>query len=405
MNGFLIVIACLVVGAWLFLLPPLWRRGDAGGMNRMALIRRLYRDKAEELDADLGAGQVDATQYQVARAELERDLARELATLAEAPASVNAGGRRWPAGLLALGLPLGAALLYWQIGNPDSLRQPATVPMSGTHPLGRAEVEAMIAQLATRLAGQPDDFAGWAMLGRSYTALGRYNDAAMAYAKAVALNERDATVLLEYADILGMLRGKDLRGRPSDLIRRALEIDPNHPKALALAGTAAYNERQYVQAADYWERLLRLLQPGSESARGVAGSIAEAKALASGKPVEPMPEVSASLTGTVTLSPALAARATPDDTLFVYARAVDGPPMPVAVLKRRARDLPLRFELDDSLAMAAGRPLSSFARVMVGARLSRSGQALPASGDLEGQLGPVSPGARHLALTIDRVRP
>jgi cytochrome c-type biogenesis protein CcmH len=405
MNGFLIVVACLVFGAWLFLLPPMWRRGDAGGANRLALIRRLYRDKAAELDADLGAGQMDAAHHTAARAELERDLARELALLDETPTRADAGVRRWPAWLLALGLPLGAVILYWQVGNPDSLRQLSSTPMPGSHPLGRADVEAMITQLAGRLAGQPDDFAGWAMLGRSYTALGRYNDAAMAYAKAVALNDHDATVLLEYADILGVVRGKDLRGKPSELIRRALEIDPNHPKALALAGTAAFNERQFVQAADYWERLLRLLQPGSESARGVAGSIAEAKALASGLPVLAAPVAAASLSGTVTLSPVLAARVAPDDTLFIYARAVDGPPMPVVALKRRARDLPLRFQLDDSMAMIAGRPLSSLAQVMVGARLSRTANALPASGDLEGLLGPVRPGARDLALTIDRVRP
>ena len=151
---------------------------------------------------------------------------------------------------------------------------------------------------------------------------------------------------------------------------------------------------------------MHLLQPGSESARGVAGSIAEAKALAAGKSVPRQPQaLPAGLAGAVSLTPGLAARTAPDDTVFIFARAVSGPPMPVAVLRRQVRDLPLSFVLDDSLAMTQTRKLSMFTEVMVGARISRAGNALPQSGDLEGLLGPVSVGSKGLNLVIDKVVP
>lgn len=405
MTAFALVAACLLAGALLFLLPPLWRRRDGEGVDARALTLSVFRDKAAELRLDLAQGQLDADQYAEARQELERRLATELPDAG--PAATAARGHL-PVWLLAAFLPLGAVGVYWSAGTPEalSLLDQAPAPRTGGHPLTQADVLAMINRLATRLAEKPDDKDGWAMLGRSYTALGRHADAATAFGKAVELDDRDVAVLIEYADLLGYLQGKDLRGRPAALVRRALELDPNQPKALALAGTVAFNERQYVQAADYWQRLLRLLPPGSDGARGVAGSIAEAQVLAAGKPVPAKPgPAAASVAGAVRLAPRLAGRVRPEDTVFIFARAVAGPPMPLAVLRRQVRDLPLAFSLDDGMAMAPAMKLSAHPAVMVGARVSRAGAATPAPGDLQGLLGPVPVGARNLDLIIDGVVP
>lgn len=407
MTAFVLVAICLLAGALLFLLPPLWRREVPPGVDQQALTVSVYRTRAAELDDDLAIGQIDAAQYAEARQELERGLAADLPD-AHIPAPVNPGYQRLPVLLLAMLLPLGATGVYWQAGTPESLQmldQSPVVPSNG-HPLSKTEVLAMISKLATRLADQPADKAGWAMLGRSYTALGRYSDAATAFGRAVELDDTDVTVLIEYADLLGVLQGKDLRGRPAALVQRALELDPNQPKALALAGTVAFNEHQYVQAADFWQRLLRLLPPGSDGARGVAGSIAEAKALAAGKPAPArLPASLAAVSGAVRLAPELSARVRPDDTVFIFARASTGPSMPLAVLRRQVRDLPLAFSLDDSMAMASGMSLSAFKTVMVGARVSRGGTATPSSDDLHGLTGPVALGKRNIDLVIDRVAP
>jgi cytochrome c-type biogenesis protein CcmH len=407
MTAFVLVAVCLLAGALLFLLPPLWRRQVPPGVDAQALTVSVYRSRAAELDGDLAIGQIDATQHAEARQELERGLAMELPEV-RVPSAVNPGLQRLPVWLLAMLLPLGAVGVYWQTGTPEALQmlaQSTATPADG-HPLSKADILAMIGKLAARLAEQPADKAGWAMLGRSYTALGRYNDAATAFGRAVELDDTDVGVLIEYADLLGVLQGKDLRGRPAALVQRALELDPNQPKALALAGTVAFNEHQYVQAADFWQRLLRLLPPGSDGARGVAGSIAEAKALAAGKPAPAkLPPVLATVSGAVRLAPELAARVRPDDTVFIFARASAGPPMPLAVLRRQVRDLPLTFSLDDSMAMASGMALSAFESVMVGARVSRAGSATPASGDLHGLTGPVALGKKNIDLVIDRVAP
>lgn len=407
MTSFVLVAACLVAGALLFLLPPLWSRKQAAGVDVRAVTLSIYRDKAADLRSDLEAGQIDADQYAEARRELEQNLVLELPA-AGLSGVANPDSRRLPAWLLVAFLPLGAIGVYWSAGTPEALRllEQAPAPRAEGHPVTQADVLAMINKLAARLAEKPDDKGGWAMLGRSFTALGRYNDAATAFGRAVELDDSDVLVLIEYADLLGFLQGKDLRGRPAALVRRALELDPNQPKALALAGTAAFNERQYVQAADYWERLLHLLPPGSDGARGVAGSIAEAKSLAAGKPAPAkLPAILASVSGAVRLAPELAARARPDDTVFIFARAVQGSPMPLAVLRRQVRDLPLAFNLDDGMAMAPGMKLSTHKTVMVGARISRAGGPMPSSGDLQGALGPVPVGKNNLDLVIDGVVP
>jgi cytochrome c-type biogenesis protein CcmH len=203
-----------------------------------------------------------------------------------------------------------------------------------------------------------------------------------------------------------MARGQSMEGEPEELVLRALQIEPNNLKALALAGTAAFERRDFRGAAGLWERMLPLVEADSEDARTIQSNIDEARA-AAGTSKPPLagakPSVSASLKGTVKLSPDLASKVSPADTLFVYARAVEGPPMPLAILRRRASDLPLSFSLDDSMAMSPATRLSAFPKVVVTARISKSGSATPQPGDLQGASGTVASSAGGVQVTIDKV--
>jgi cytochrome c-type biogenesis protein CcmH len=243
---------------------------------------------------------------------------------------------------------------------------------------------------------KPDDAEGWKLLGRSYVALGRFPEALDAYAKAAARKPRDPDLLADLADVLATTRPERLQGEPEKLVLRALEIEPQHLKALALAGTAAFDRKDYAAAARYWQRMLPLVEPGSDDARQIQASIAEARSL--GGVAAP-----GALNGRVSISKKLAAQASPDDVVFIFARAVEGPPMPLAVKRVRVRDLPAEFALDDSMAMAPGMNLSAHARVVVGARISKSGQPTAQSGDLQGFSAPVANNARGVSVTIDSV--
>jgi len=410
MTAFWIVGACLLAGALLFLLPPLLKRSTVRASIAPAEANlSVYRAQLNELAADVGAGTLDAAQYESSRGELERRMLLEVQ--ADPGPALSAPGGRWPALLLGAVVPLVAVLLYLRLGDPALIvQQSKSVPPSGAaHAMDRQQIEQMVDGLARRLAANPQNPDGWIMLARSYTVLGRYADANSAYVRAVEQRPDDAQLLADYADTLAMLQGKQLAGAPAALIQRALRADPGNHKALALAGTEAYQRREYARAATYWERLLALAPPGSDLARSAQANVQEARALAGDTAAVPAATATAAagarISGTVRLSPALAAAAAPDDTVFIFARAVQGPRMPLAILRRQVKDLPAAFVLDDSLAMAAGARLSAHREVAIGARISHSGNALPQSGDLQGVVQPVRVGARDVQIVVDSVLP
>ncbi len=275
-----------------------------------------------------------------------------------------------------------------------------------------AQIDAMINKLVDRLKEQPGDVQGWTMLGRAQTLLGRAEEASKAYAKAVALKGDDARLLIDYAEALGMTAGNLLAGEPTKLIDRALTIDPAHPKALALAGAAAFDRKDYAAAAHYWEKLLAASAPEAEFVTQLRAGISQARELGKLPGTAPPGTVAAALaptfqvSGVITLAPALADKVRPDDTLFVFARAVNGPRMPLVILRKQARDLPLRFTLDETMAMAGNTAvLKGVQQVVVGARISRSGQALPQPGDVSGQSGTANVGSAGIQLVISELVP
>ena len=215
-----------------------------------------------------------------------------------------------------------------------------------------------------------------------------------------------------------MSQGRNLQGKPLELVNRALSISPSQPKALAMAGTEAFYRKDYPAAIAFWERLQPQLPADSEIAKAIAASIAEASELGGTQSAQNLPKAgmpapkvaqkavsSGSVRGQVTLSPALAAKANPRETLFVVARAVNGPRMPLAVIRKNVSDLPLDFTLDDSLAMSPELKLSGVPEVVVIARISKTGNAISQSGDLQGTSPPVKVGARGLKIVIDSVVP
>jgi cytochrome c-type biogenesis protein CcmH len=269
----------------------------------------------------------------------------------------------------------------------------------------------MVADLAVRLEREPDNINGWVILARSYYVMNRFDDAAKAYERAVTLVPNDPDLLADYADTLAVTTGGNLSGKPLELAKRALAVDPTHWKALALIGTEAFNRKDYKAAIQYWEKLKAVAPPGAPIAQSIDASIAEARELGgmkvAAKPPAPAAPASAGgrVAGKVDLSPALKGKVAPTDTVFVFARAAEGPRMPLAILRKQVKDLPFEFALDDSMAMAPNMKLSSFPDVVVGARVSRSGNATPQSGDLEGVSKPVKVGATGVAVLIDNALP
>ena len=378
MTAFWLAGAALAAAVLAWLLRPLLSGRGGGPVSRQAANVAIYRDQLRELEADLAAGTLAQADFEHSRAELEARLLEDVARpeAARAPAG---GGKT--AIVLACAIPLLALGVYFTVGNPGALT---------VH-----QLESLVERLAARLQTSPDDAQGWGLLGRSYAALGRFGESADAYAKAAVRAPRDAQLLVDFADALAMARGQRLEGEPEKLIQRALEIDPNNLKGLALAGTVAFERKDFARAAAYWQRMLPLLPADSEDARTIQQNVAEARELANAKAVH----------GTVSLSPKLSGRASPDDVVFVFARAAEGPPMPLAVARARVRDLPYRFRLDDSMAMTPAMKLSAFPQVVVGARVSKSGNAAPQPGDLQGASTPVANDAGEVRVVIDRVVP
>ncbi|MGE4112232.1 MAG: c-type cytochrome biogenesis protein CcmI [Burkholderiales bacterium] len=409
MIAFVLLALALIAGVLLLVLLPVLRHRAAPASGTAAAVNiGIYRDQLRELDEDLAAGTIDRERHAEARGELERRLLEDAGSMPAAAAAAAPKTARRTAIALAALVPVAAVSLYLVTGNPDGIARPAMTAGSGAgHDITPQQVEEMIGKLAARMKASPDDGEGWVVLGRSYAALDRYKEAADAYAQAAARIPGNAQVLVDYADVLAMAQGRKLAGEPEKLVRRALEIDPGHPKALAMAGTVAFENKQYAAAVAHWQKLAAALPPGSEIAAAVQGSIDEARALGGIKPQaaapakQPSTPAAASIGGTVRLADKLKSKAAPGDSVFIFARAKDGPPAPLAVLRKRVADLPVKFTLDDSMAMAPGMTLSRFGTVIVGARISKSGNAVRQPGDVEGYSQPVKTGTTGVEVIID----
>lgn len=376
------------------------------------------KEQLRQLDALAASGALTSEAAATARAELERRLVD--AVMAGAPAATPAlprVSRQTMWALTSFVLVFGAAMYAWRgnwtgwsvrPGVAAAAPAEAAAPGQPAHAMGTQQIEGMLTALTERLKAQPDDAEGWLMLGRSYSVLGRFSEAVPAYRKVLSLQPANAQALADLADALAMVNGRSFQGEPTQLIAAALKAEPDNLKALALAGTLAFEGGDAKTAVRHWERAVKVGPPDSELSRQLQAALGEARA-AAGLPAAEMvadktapAAPGASVSGQVELSAALAAKASPDDTVFIFARPAEGARMPLAILKKRVRDLPAEFTLDDSMAMSPAARLSGAAAVVIGARVSKSGQAMPQPGDLEGLSASVAPGATGVRVVIER---
>jgi cytochrome c-type biogenesis protein CcmH len=409
MVVFWLVAALMTLVALAFILVPLLHPRPPAGPSVVEANLEVLRGQRREIDSDVANGVLPADARDQALAELVERAQDDLQPPSR-PA-VAAAKRPWAAAAVAaVAVPILAFGMYFAVGNPDAADASKVGHEGGQ--MTETQILAMVDNLARKVRERPDDVQGWALLGRSMAALGRYPEAVEAYEHLAKIAPDDPQVLSDYADALGMMQGRSLAGRPYELVKQALKIDPRFPKALALAGTAAMDAGDFKGALGYWETLAADLPAGSEDRTRIDAIITEVRerASAAGQPLpSSAPQVAkaaapgASVTGSVSVAPKLAAQVDPAATLFVFARADNGPRIPLAVVRASASRLPMEFTLDDSQAMAPNMKLSGAKAVRIEARISRSGNATPQAGDLSGTSAVVKPGARGVKVVIDSV--
>jgi cytochrome c-type biogenesis protein CcmH len=417
MTTFVLITALLTALTLALLTRPLWLKATAEAPAGEDTSIVALRQQLEQLAMLHKAGALSDGQYKEAKLALER---RIVDAVVKVPAGSQRDKAQAPKALL---LGLAAFVCFVAVGgygllgtpqglNPEAVAAQAEAAETGAgHTITAAQIEAMVEKLVARLKERPDDADGWGMLGRTYAVLGRHDQAVPAFKQALQLRPDDAVLIADYADALAVTNGRSLEGEPARLIAQALKIDPNNLKALSLAGTAAFNRQDYAGALRHWEKMTQVA-PGSELVQQIQAGIDEARKRMGGPPAAPAaaqvapkgtPATGAAVSGVVTLAASLAGKAAPDDTLFVFARAAEGPRMPLAILRKQVKDLPLTFTLDDSMAMSPAARLSLAGRVVVGARVSKRGDATAQPGDLQGLSAPVSPGAGGLKIEIAEV--
>ncbi len=439
MTSFWVISGVFIVTALLFVIPTLLRNRESerDGLDNDALNVSVYREHLTELEQDLQNDILTREQYEVSKQEMQQRMLQDISE------DTGVAGKKTSkiqniavSTLIALALPVAAVSLYLLLGDTRGLlpqaqlasvtQQGGSGPMQGggqMPPTGHDEFSSVLDNLIARLKDDPSDIEGWVMLGRTYAIMGRYDEASETYTKLVNLVPDNPQLLSDYADVLAMKNQGSLVGRPAELIAQALKIDPEYPKALALAGTVEYEQKNYAKAAAHWEKLLSVIPVDSQLAKSVSDSIADAKSLKAGgkgriaSVAQQQPQAAraqasnqqkaggVSISGRVTLNKSLASKVSSNDTLFIYAKAKTGPKMPLAILRLKASDLPATFELTDEMAMMPAMKISSFPEVIVEARLTKTGQAFTTSGDLQGFSQPVKLGDSNISVEINRQVP
>jgi cytochrome c-type biogenesis protein CcmH len=414
MTAFLIICALLLVVAVLFVGVPLWR----GTARNNAVVRdaanlEIYRDQIAEMDADLQNGLLTPELHEQGKRELQARLLDEVHVSEQQAVPAQRHPLKLLTIAIALLLPLASIGLYFQLGNLNAFLPQVT---HGGGLGGVARTEAGLKALEEKAAQSPNEPEVLLMLARSYVELGRYDDGAKTYDSLTKLITDEAMLWADYADALAMAHST-LLGAPTKLLDRALLLDPNHLKTLALSGSAAMERGDYEAAIRHWEKLLKQIPAGSEDIKMIEEGVHQARQLLAqskgGKGARALEQINdpgnkpqaagkGHVSGTVTLSGKLKGKVEPGDTLFVLARAAQGSKMPLAIIRKQVRDLPLQFTLDDSTAMSSEMKISDFSQVVVVARISKSGDAIPKSGDWEGVSKPLDLGSSGIKIDIDQ---
>ena len=387
--------------AIVLLIRPLLQTPKKESINQEALNLDLYKQHMQELDNDLANGQIEQQEYLTAQQDLEKQLIMDIP---ETSNEIREDKQRSPLSLAAVLviIPVLAVVLYIYLGNPDTLDGVQTKQTNAADAHAKAgkptkdlpSVSEMIVKLEQKVKEEPDSIQGWKLLSRSYMHTRQFKKAEIALRKLTELETNDPNSWANYADIVAVNQKGRLEGKPFEYTKRALSLQPKHPKALWLAGTYHFQQDNYKTAIRFWEILKAQLPPESTDTKMIMNSINDAKKRMGIKVETPttIPATSSqasttpvSISGNVKLSKNLADKTSPTDTVFVYARAAKGPRMPLAIIKKQVKDLPFEFTLNDAMAMMPQMKLSNFERVIVTARISKSGNAITQTGDLLAQ--------------------
>lgn len=358
---------------------------------------KVYRDQILDLDREHDSGHISDEEWQQSRDELSLRLLEDTSAIDD-PAAKTEKPAIWTAVVLAVALPLGSMGMYMWVGQPEALNPLALKTPDQVDP---KDLTKMAQTLAEKLQDKPDNLQGWVMLGRTYRTLENFDAALRAYDSALKLSDDD-DLKLERIEVIAMQRQGQFEGEPWNVIREVLQRDPQHFGALLTAGSASYAEGKFADALKYWEQARKPLDANNPDLAGLESAIATVRERLGMPPAKAAPAAASGLnvTGQVNLSASLKSKASPNDVVFIYATPANGDRMPLAIFKTTVSQLPFNFTLDDSTAMAPDRKLSAAGEVMVKVRVTKSGNAMPQSGDLSGSLGPVKVGAKGLKLEI-----
>ena len=358
---------------------------------------KVYRDQILDLDREHDSGHISDEEWQQSRDELSLRLLEDTSAVDD-PAAKTEKPAIWTAVVLAVALPLGSMGMYMWVGQPEALNPLALKTPDQVDP---KDLTKMAQTLAEKLQDKPDNLQGWVMLGRTYRTLENFDAALRAYDSALKLSDDD-DLKLERIEVIAMQRQGQFEGEPWNVIREVLQRDPQHFGALLTAGSASYAEGKFAEALKYWEQARKPLDANNPDLEGLESAIATVRERLGMPPAKAAPAATSGLnvTGQVSLSASLKSKASPNDVVFIYATPANGDRMPLAIFKTTVSQLPFNFTLDDSTAMAPDRKLSAAGEVMVKVRVTKSGNAMPQSGDLSGSLGPVKVGAKGLKLEI-----
>lgn len=419
-------IAGLLLVAVAYLLLPLFRTADEIIDDRNEQNIQIVREQLAELEGSFERGEIENEQYSQRRDELEQALLLDVSGDSEFVVKHKTSTSSWmSAGFLALFVPISAIALYLFLGTPDA-QQIAKETAKPEVPLtadGKPDIEKLVGSLHDKLRKNPDNAQGWYMLGRSYMMMQRFEGATEAYENLFRLQPDEPDVMLMLADSLSMQQQGKMTGRPEELINKALVKAPQNTTALWLSGMALEQRGQYQEALDRWSILRPLLKDDLQEQVQLDVLIKRAQAQLSGESTEkqqasveggdtavksPPPtegaaqQESAKVVLSVSLSDAFKAQVSPEDSVFIYAKAQQGPPMPLAASRLKVKDLPVTVTLDDSMAMMPQMKLSMFDTVIVGARVSKAGTAVGQAGDLFVEQAQVSHGD-EVTLQINQV--
>jgi cytochrome c-type biogenesis protein CcmH len=393
------VLVLLVLAA---LFRPYFWKSTAQHASRQQLNAAIYKEEIAKLQKERAEGLIDSASYEISHAEMRQRLFQDTS---EDDGVAVLGSPKKTIIALTIFIPVTAAAMYFWLGSAQQIADGGAQQQ-----VAQIDVEKMVAGLAAKMEEDPTNLKGWAMLARSYRVMGRPKDAEKAYDRAGAYLDGDAQLLADYADVSAGNANGDFKGKPQAIINRALKADPNNMMALWLAGSADYNRGDYKAAIQVWGRLAKLLPADSEDLKMIQGSIMEARGKAN-LPPEPIRSQPASpvvsgknISGVVEIKPDLKSRIKPDYIVMVIARA-PGARMPVAIMRAKAADLPMRFILNDALAMTPDSLISDLNEATIEVRISKSGQAQAEPGDLFSQIQTVKVGSDNLKIVVDQVRP